>query len=108
MVRIARHARWAPLGITVKSSATRKSRVGATDVAGQTGLVSALKLLQGPTVTCARRAVGAKTARWNVMLVQHAGIMEGALGMAAVIASRDMLVRGATYAILACAGRAVT
>ena len=108
VVMIARDARRATLGITVKHSATRSIRVGAMDVAGQTGLVSALKLLQDLAVTCVQRALGAKGARSNARLAQRAWMMEGVLGMEAVYVSLDTLVRGARCAILACVGRAVT
>ena len=108
VVRIARDARRATLEMTVKQNATRSRLVEATDVAGQTGLVSALKPLQGPAVTCVRRASGAKAARWNARLTQPAWITEGVLGMEVVYAHRDSLERAVTCAMLTCTGKAVT
>ena len=108
VVRIARGARRATLEMTVKGNATRSRLVEATDVAGQTGLVSALKPLQGPAVTCVRRASGAKAARWNARLTQPAWITEGVLGMEVVYAHRDSLERAVTCAMLICMGKAVT
>lgn len=92
----------------MKRNATRTRRVAVMDVAGQAGLVSVLKPLQGPAVTRVLRASVAEAARWNARLTQAAWIMEGVVGMEVVYAHRDLPVRAVTCAMLTCMGEAAT
>jgi len=108
LVMIAQDARRGTLGTTVKTRATRTRRAVATDVAGQTGLVSALTGLQGPAVTHVRRARGAKAVRWDAGPTQSVWIMDGVLEMEVAYARRALLGIVATGAMRACMGSAVT
>jgi hypothetical protein len=106
-VMIVQDARRATLGATVKGATTTR-RVGATDVVGQTGRVSALMGLQGPAVTYVRRAGGAKAARWNAGPTQSVWVMDGVLEMDVAYAHRDLSGRVATSVMRACMGSVVT